>query len=48
MSCAIDWPQMANSMGVEAARAESLERFADLLRHANGRKGRFLIELMLQ
>ena len=25
---AIDWPLMANSMGVEAARADSLERFA--------------------
>jgi acetolactate synthase-1/2/3 large subunit len=44
---AIDWPQMAQSMGVEGARAESLERFADLLRHANSRRGPFLIELML-
>jgi acetolactate synthase-1/2/3 large subunit len=44
----LDWPLLAKSMGVEAAKAESLERFADLLRHANGRKGPFLIELMLQ
>jgi len=39
--------QMANSMGVEAARAESLEQFADLLRHAYARRGPFLIELPL-
>jgi acetolactate synthase-1/2/3 large subunit len=44
---ALDWAKLANSMGVEAARAESLERFADLLRHANARPGPFLIELML-
>jgi acetolactate synthase I/II/III large subunit len=43
----LDWPSLAGSMGVEAARAESLERFADLLRHSNGRRGPFLIELML-
>jgi acetolactate synthase-1/2/3 large subunit len=34
-------------MGVEAARAETLERFAALLTHANGRRGPFLIELVL-
>jgi acetolactate synthase-1/2/3 large subunit len=44
---ALDWPMLANSMGVEAARADTLERFADLTRHANGRRGPFLIELML-
>ena len=43
----IDWLRLAGSMGVEAARAESLARFADLLQHANGRRGPFLIELML-
>ena len=43
----LDWVRLSGSMGVEAARAESLERFADLLRHANGRRGPFLIELVL-
>jgi acetolactate synthase-1/2/3 large subunit len=43
----IDWVRMAGSQGVEAARAETVERFADLLRHANGRRGPFLIELVL-
>jgi acetolactate synthase-1/2/3 large subunit len=43
----LDWTGMAKSMGVEAARAETLERFADLLTHANGRRGPFLIELVL-
>jgi acetolactate synthase-1/2/3 large subunit len=43
----LDWIKLAGSMGVEAARAETLERFADLLRHANARRGPFLIELVL-
>jgi acetolactate synthase-1/2/3 large subunit len=43
----LDWVRMAESMGVEAARAESCESFADLLRHANNRRGPFLIELPL-
>jgi acetolactate synthase I/II/III large subunit len=43
----IDWLSMARSMGVEAARADTLSRFADLLTHANGRRGPFLIELRL-
>ena len=43
----LDWVRLSGSMGVEAARAESLERFADLLRHANARRGPFLIELVL-
>jgi len=34
-------------MGVEAARAETLEQFADVLRHSFGRRGPFLIELAL-
>ena len=40
----LDWIRMAESMGVEAARAETLERFTDLLRHSFGRRGPFLIE----
>ena len=43
----INWIQLANSMGVEAARAETLEAFADLLQSANRRKGPFLIELVI-
>lgn len=44
---AIDWVKMAGSMGVEAARAETLERCADLMRQSFGRSGPFLIELMI-
>jgi len=43
----VDWLRVAGSMGVEAARADTLERFADLLRGAFARKGPFLIELTL-
>ena len=43
----VDWLRVAGSMGVEAARADTLESFADLLRGAFARKGPFLIELML-
>lgn len=43
----IDWVKLAGAMGVEAARAETLEEFADLFTAANGRKGPFLIELMV-
>jgi acetolactate synthase-1/2/3 large subunit len=43
----LDWIKLANGQGVEAATADSVERFADLLKHANGRSGPFLIELTL-
>ena len=43
----IDWTKMANAMGVEAARASTCDGFADLLASALGRKGPFLIELMI-
>lgn len=43
----IDWVNMAAAQGVEAARADSVARFADLFRHANARRGPFLIELVL-
>jgi len=43
----LDWVSMANGMGVEAARAEDMETFADLFRMANQRKGPFLIELVI-
>ncbi len=44
---ALDWVQLAGGMGVEAARADSCERFADLYRAALGRKGPFLIEAVI-
>ena len=43
----IDWVQLANSMGVEGARADTAEGFADLLAHSLKRPGPFLIELMI-
>jgi acetolactate synthase-1/2/3 large subunit len=43
----LDWVKLANAQGVEGAVAESVERFADLLQHANDRRGPFLIELTL-
>ncbi|HEX5282284.1 MAG TPA: acetolactate synthase large subunit [Micropepsaceae bacterium] len=43
----IDWVKMANAQGVEAARADTVSRFADLFRAANARRGPFLIELVL-
>jgi acetolactate synthase-1/2/3 large subunit len=43
----LNWVQMANGMGVEAARADDLETFADLFAMANRRSGPFLIELVV-
>lgn len=43
----IDWPKLAQSMGVEAARTDTAEGFADLLAHSLKRSGPFLIELMI-
>ncbi len=43
----LDWINIANGMGVEAARACTCEQFADLFRHSLGRKGPFLIELVI-
>lgn len=43
----LNWVQMANGMGVEAARADSMEHFADLFAMANRRPGPFLIELVI-
>ena len=44
---ALDWCQIANGMGVEAARADTLDQLADLLGQAVQRAGPFLIELMI-
>jgi acetolactate synthase-1/2/3 large subunit len=43
----INWPGLANSMGVEAARTDTAEGFADLLAHSLNRSGPFLIELLI-
>jgi acetolactate synthase I/II/III large subunit len=43
----MDWIRLANAMGVEAARAETVERLADLLSVGNRRPGPFLIELVI-
>ncbi len=43
----IDWPRLAGSLGVEAARTDTAEGFADLLGHALRRSGPFLIELLI-
>ena len=43
----LNWPQMAQSMGIEAAQADTTEGFADLLAHSLKRSGPFLIELLI-
>jgi acetolactate synthase-1/2/3 large subunit len=43
----MDWVRIAGGFGVEAARAETMEAFADLLGVANRRPGPFLIELVV-
>ncbi|MEO6396198.1 MAG: acetolactate synthase large subunit [Devosia sp.] len=44
---AIDWVKLANSMGVEAAKAESVRALNDLVRTGINRHGPFLIEAVL-
>jgi acetolactate synthase-1/2/3 large subunit len=44
---ALDWVKIAEGMGVEAARATTLEACADLLRQSFRREGPFLIDLMI-
>jgi len=43
----LEWVKLANGMGVEAAQAQNMEQFADLLVAANKRKGPFVIELLI-
>ena len=43
----LNWPRMAEGMGVEAARADTADRFADLFASSLGRPGPFLIELLI-
>ncbi|TJW83667.1 MAG: acetolactate synthase large subunit, partial [Mesorhizobium sp.] len=44
---ALDWVSLANGMGVEAARADTCERFEALLDSALSRPGPFLIEALV-
>lgn len=44
---ALDWVKIANGLGVEAAQADTMEKFADLFATANKRKGPFVIELLI-
>jgi acetolactate synthase I/II/III large subunit len=46
-SPSLDWPRLANAMGLEAARAETLKELADLLMVSNRQNGPFLIELVI-
>ncbi|PWT82323.1 MAG: hypothetical protein C5B58_08435, partial [Acidobacteria bacterium] len=46
-SPSLNWLRLAGAMGVEAARAETLEQLADLLMVSNGQNGPFLIELVI-
>jgi acetolactate synthase-1/2/3 large subunit len=43
----LDWLQLARGMGVEGARVDTLEAFADVFRAACARRGPFLIELVI-
>ena len=43
----LDWISLAKGMGVEGARVDSLERFADVFKSACGRRGPFLIEFRI-
>ncbi|MBK4739174.1 hypothetical protein JJB74_31650 [Noviherbaspirillum sp. DKR-6] len=43
----LDWVRLANGMGVEAARAFTMEECADLMAASFRRDGPFLIELMI-
>jgi acetolactate synthase-1/2/3 large subunit len=43
----LNWVQLANGMGVEAARAGDMTRFAELFSMANARPGPFVIELVI-
>jgi acetolactate synthase-1/2/3 large subunit len=43
----LGWVQLANGMGVEAARATTMEQCADLMAQSFRREGPFLIELMV-
>ncbi|WP_218585667.1 acetolactate synthase large subunit [Pseudomonas izuensis] len=43
----LDWVQLANGMGVAAARADTMEQFNEFFAQANRTPGPFLIELVI-
>jgi acetolactate synthase-1/2/3 large subunit len=43
----IDWVRLAGGLGVEGVRAQTMDQFGAAFRHANGRPGPFLIELVI-
>jgi len=43
----LDWVKLAGGMGVEAARVDTLEAFADVFKSACARRGPFLIEFRI-
>ena len=43
----LNWPRLAEGMGVEAARTDTADGLADLLASSLGRPGPFLIELLI-
>ena len=43
----LDWVRLAGGMGVEGARVETMEAFADVFAQANARPGPFVIELVI-
>src|SRR5699024_10138579 len=43
----LDWTQLANGMGVDAARATSMEQCADLLKASFKQDGPFVIDLII-
>ena len=43
----LDWISLANGMGVEATRVDTLEGFADVFKSACSRRGPFLIEFRI-
>jgi acetolactate synthase-1/2/3 large subunit len=44
---ALDWVKLAEGMGVEATRVDTLERFAEVFSSACGARGPFLIEFVI-
>ena len=44
---ALDWVKLAEGHGVEAARVETLDRFADVFATACARRGPFLVEVVI-
>ncbi len=43
----LDWVKLANGLGVEAARATTMEQCADLMQQSFGQRSPFLIDLII-